>query len=107
MIYLASPYSDPIKDVRIARFEEACTFCAKQARAGVVIYSPIVHWHPVAWRCDLPLDHFYWNFHNKVMIKLCSQLWILMIDGVEESAGVENELNMALYYGKEVKRVEP
>ena len=47
MIYLASPYSHPDPAVRKERFHAACQARAELIRAGWIVFSPIVHSHPL------------------------------------------------------------
>jgi Domain of unknown function (DUF1937). len=47
MIYLASPYSHPDPLVREARFDAACRAMADLVHAGQIVFSPIVHGHPL------------------------------------------------------------
>ena len=52
MIYLASPYTHDDPNVERERYESVCTVCAKFARLGKHVYSPIAHWHPIALAHD-------------------------------------------------------
>lgn len=48
MIYLASPYTHSDVHVREWRFREACRAAAALLRAGITVFSPIAHSHPIA-----------------------------------------------------------
>jgi hypothetical protein len=47
MIYLASSYSYPEAAVRGRRYHAACAATADLIRAGQIVFSPIVHGHPL------------------------------------------------------------
>lgn len=55
LIYLASPYNHPDEKVRIERFKEIVKISARLMKRGWIVYSPIVHNHPIAalGRCQL------------------------------------------------------
>lgn len=95
MIYLASPYSHPDKDVQNARYEQALTAVAYFAQSGLTIYSPIVHWHQVAASHDLPTQFEFWADQNKSMLQKANQLIVLNIEGWESSKGVKQEMTWA------------
>ena len=99
MIYLASPYSDPDPAVMEQRFEAAAKFCAARMREGLVIYSPIVHCHPIAVRHELPRDWAFWEKFDREMIKRADSLWVLTLPGYDRSKGVNAEIELARLLG--------
>ena len=105
MIYLASPYYHAVEGIMEGRYQSALKFCAESARQGINIYSPIVHWHPVAKAHDLPRGHKFWRQLNHEMIKLSDEVWILRIPGRAESAGVADELAYAESLHRRVRLV--
>jgi len=96
MIYLASPYNNPSEVVRHRRYVLAVDAVAKIIRAGHIIYSPIVHSHPLATTHDLPKDWQFWQRQCLGMLDVASELWILQIEGVDHSVGVEAERQHAM-----------
>jgi hypothetical protein len=60
MIYLASPYSHPGPAVRHERFCAARRAAASFVRAGRLVYSSIVHGHPLV-EFGLPTDWAFWR----------------------------------------------
>ncbi len=66
MIYLASPYSHPDARVRQRRFEEACQAAAAITRAGLSVFSPISHSHPIA-RYGVPTGWDYWGLCRTIV----------------------------------------
>ena len=95
MIYLASPYSDPDQSVMVRRFEDACEAVAHLTNSGKTVYSPIVHFHPVAIRHQLPRDFAFWREVNFNMLDRASKLYVLMLDGWRDSVGVQAEIDRA------------
>ena len=106
MIYLASPYTSPNPQVMEQRFEQACAAAAQLMRAGEVVYSPIVHCHPIAVRHELPRHFEYWQQFDQEMINHSNKLVVLKIDGWETSKGVTAEIEYAIYRGIPVEYTE-
>ena len=104
-IYLASPYSDSSPLVRIIRHAQVEWAVYHILIKGIVAYSPIVYFHPIAYKYDLDLDNSYWSQFNKTFIRACSELWVLMLDGWEDSAGIKEELEIAKDLGIPVRFV--
>lgn len=88
MIYIASPYSHDDEQIREERYIEVAAFCAEQARAGFVVYSPIVHWHTIASAAELPTTWDFWSVHNFHMLAKADHLWIYCLPDWEKSRGV-------------------
>ena len=101
IIYLASPYSDPSPAVRQRRYEQVCEATAAMLRAGYMVYSPIVHSHPLT-EYGLPTEWAYWERLDTRMIAACDALWVLTLDGWSDSKGVMSEMRIAQQMGKRV-----
>jgi hypothetical protein len=102
MIYLASPYSHPDAAVREQRFRAACRVVASLLRAAHVVFSPIVYCH-VLVEHGLPTDWAFWEHVDREHLKRCDDVIVLMLDGWEESAGVQAEIRLARDLGKRVR----
>jgi nucleoside 2-deoxyribosyltransferase len=94
MIYLASPYTHPDHRVRQRRFEEACRAAAALLRAGVAVFSPVAHSHPIA-RYGLPTSWDYWATVDREFLARCDVLAVLTLPGWRESVGVQAEMACA------------
>lgn len=100
LIYLASPYSSERTDVIENRVRKVQGATAKLIEQGNLIFSPIVHSHPI---CDLV--HFSpintaeamtgWTQYDHDFIDNCAEVWVLMIDGYDTSRGVSDEIAYA------------
>lgn len=84
MIYLASPYSHADPAVREARYRAACRATAALLKAGLVVFSPIVHSHPLV-AFALPTGWDFWERIDRAYLARCDEVVVLMLDGWEES----------------------
>ena len=103
-IYLASPYSgtDFGQELRYEHVKLAVKFAIEEHLA---VYSPILHSHDLTKTYQLPGDAAYWELVNSGFINNCSELWVLMLPGWEESRGIELELQYARLLEKPVRFV--
>jgi len=102
VIYLASPYSHADQAVREARYHAACRATAAMLKTGLVVFSPIVHSHPLV-AFDLPTGWDFWGRVDRAYLVRCDELVVLMLDGWQESAGVRAEIALARDLGKPVR----
>jgi len=99
LVYLASPYTDPDPTVRATRFQLAVEATAAIMRGGGLVFSPIVHSHPLTAHGLPATDGDFWWPWNSTMLSACDELWILALPGWEESAGIERERAQAMADG--------
>jgi len=102
MIYLASPYSHPDSDVHEHRYREACYTTASLLRVGHVVYSPIIHSHPLVEH-GLPTDWTFWQQTDRELLRRCDEVIVLTLVGWRESIGVAAEIALARDLGKPVR----
>ncbi len=95
MIYLASPYAHKNPLIMELRFEKVCRVAGAMMKDGLFIYSPIAHNHPIATRIDLPRTWDFWKNIDLHILEKCDQLWVLKLEGWEESKGVAAEIKFA------------
>lgn len=105
LIYLASPYSHPDPTVREKRYHDACKAVVRLIQNGGLVYSPIVHSHPLALQ-GLPTDWEYWREFDMAMLSRAEELVVLVIDGWWESEGVQAEIRAAEEMGIPVRYIE-
>lgn len=107
LIYLASPYSDKDANVVTKRVLEVQDATARLIEQGHLIFSPIVHSHPLSEL--LPEDKAnsleFWLEFDRAMIDKADELWILRLAGHTRSKGVHAELYHALDRGIPVKYI--
>lgn len=96
MIYLASPYSHENDAIREERYEAVAQLCANLfLREREPIFSPIIYGHRWASEFNLKSDHIAWLRFNTAMLRTCHTLWVMKLDGWQESKGVQAEIKLA------------
>lgn len=105
MIYLASPYSHPSKNVREHRYLMARGFTLWALRNSLAIFSPIVYGKDMEQQIGMNFEA--WQILNDSMVKVCPQFWVLTLDGWEESKGVAHEIELARSLGRSIVYAEP
>lgn len=106
MNYLASPYSHPDPIVKEQRYREALRCLAHFTNLGHILFSPIVHSYPVEIHHTLPGDWQFWQKFDREFISMSDGLWILTIDGWQQSVGIAAEVKIAAEFNKPVVYVE-
>ena len=103
-IYLASPYSSPDPAVHEQRYRAVCCIAAMFMRHGAIVFSPIVHGHPLS-SYGLPTDYEYWQKHCLSFLQhWATKLMVCQIPGWQDSRGVAAEiaeaerLNLSVVY---------
>ena len=92
MIYLASPYSHELEQVRHDRYLAARSATEWLFRTGRQVYSPIVYSHHLA---GIPGDWEQWGDFDLAMLKHCDSICVLLIEGWSRSRGVAHEMQAA------------
>ena len=103
MIYLAIPYSG----MEELSFKISCMVTAFLMKTGKTVYSPIVHGHILATKYDLPADREFWLKHDLDILCRCDELYVVTLDGWDESFGVSAEIEEALSMGMPVTFIDP
>ncbi|MGH6796576.1 MAG: DUF1937 family protein [Methylocella sp.] len=91
--YLGSPYSKH-PDGPEEAFRQVCVEAGALIRAGMPVYSPIAHSHPIAEYAEMdPFDHSIWMVADEPLMwgARCG-LIVLMLDGWETSYGLAEEI---------------
>lgn len=92
LAYLATPYTKYPRGLHAA-FVDAAATAAKLLRAGVKIYSPMCHGHPLAMYGGLdPLDLAIWLPLDDAMLAVCDVLIVAHMEGWQESQGIAHEI---------------
>jgi len=94
-IYLASPYThhDPLE--RNDRFKVACWAAGKLMRMGLSVFSPIAHSHPIEVESGEVKGGVFWKKQDVPLLRHADALYVLMLDGWNESSGIAWEVEMA------------
>ena len=99
MIYLAIPYTG----IEETSFKVATAITGELMKRGEHVYSPITHSHEVARVTKLPTEWAYWEKVDREFISRCDELFVVCIDGWEESTGVQAEIEIAAEFGLPVR----
>lgn len=94
-IYLACPYSHVDHEVRQQRFHEVNKAAAMLMRRGYLVFSPISHTHPIAEVGNLPKGWDFWESYDRSFIEWCDELYVLQLNGWQQSTGVNAEIAIA------------
>jgi hypothetical protein len=106
LVYLASAYSHELEIIRNRRFHKACIVVGKLMLNGMMVFSPIVHGHPIVQHTTLPMGWEFWKDFNRLVISKCNLLLVLTINGWKESKGVNTEIDTAKELGIPIKYVD-
>lgn len=102
MIYLASPYSHEQASVRHRRFLDARDFTYAHLSRGVPLFSPIVYGHQFSADYQMGTAHEDWLSLNVSMLNAAEMMWVLCLEGWEQSRGVAHEIDHMIAQGKTV-----
>jgi hypothetical protein len=107
LAYLATPYSKYPAGIERA-FEDAARLAARLMLAGVKVYSPIAHTHPLAvyGKVD-PLDHSIWMPFDEAMMAVADVLMIAEMEGWQESKGIAHEIEFFERAGQAIFQLDP
>jgi len=89
--YLATPY-DKFPPNRLAAYNAAITQASILVESGVVVYSPIIHNHPIGLQIGRQLSNFWLEFDRSFM-ESCHGLIVCKLATWEKSKGISFEIN--------------
>ena len=94
LIYLATPYSKYPAGIEMA-FRDAAKLAGRLLMAGVKVYSPIAHGHPLSVHGGVnPLDHETWLAFDAAMMAKADALLVAKLDTWEKSFGIAHEISV-------------
>jgi hypothetical protein len=105
-IYLACPYTHKHFAIRQCRFKKVSKFAATLMGEGHLVFSPISHSHQICVEADLPIEYDYWQELDQSFLEWCTVMVVLKLDGWEDSEGIQEEIKIAQFMGKEVIYME-
>lgn len=106
--YLATPYSKYPGGIDQA-WKDACRLAARLLlEAGVKVYSPIAHTHPLAIYGGLdPLDLDLWLSFDEIMMAKADSLIVARLKSWDRSRGVAHEIAVFKAAGKPIFDLDP
>lgn len=106
-IYLASPYTHKSPLIREERFRAVCRATAELMLSGRFVFSPIAHSHPVELCIGSRQSGDFWKAQDIPILRHASELMVLKLDGWEQSAGIQWEIELARKLHIPVTYMEP
>ena len=94
LIYLATPYSK-YPYGRERAYELACMAAGDYMKAGYNVFCPIAHSHSIEQYFDVREGFDFWMQQDLAILAHCDELFVLMLEGYEESRGVNAEIEFA------------
>ena len=103
-IYLATPYTSKDKITMVIRYEAAVEVAANLIKKGYIVFSPIVHCHPIAVIYNLPRDYTFWSTYNaSFILRWAQMLYVECLEGWEESESIKFDTAIAHAAGISVR----
>lgn len=105
-IYLGCPYTSPDTELQQTRVEVASIVAAELAVSNHAVFSPITHGHSMAQHLPggtATSTHQFWMGQCLPILAAADELWVLPLDGWEQSRGLEEELVFAQDHGIPIK----
>ena len=107
LVYMATPYSK-FRGGPTSAFHAACWVAADLIRAGVNVFSPIVHSHPIGTFGQLDiLDLEMWLKVDRPFMDAAEACVVVMLPGWHVSTGVQHEIEYFLNDDKVVYYLDP
>lgn len=107
LCYLATPYSKYTGGIECA-FIDASKLAARLLKAGIKVYSPIAHTHPLARYGNIdPFDHAIWMPFDEAMMDAADALIVAHMSGWDESYGIKHEIEFFQTAGKPIFDLDP
>lgn len=96
-IYLAGPFSHSNKSVMDYRAHELAKAAGYLLKKGYLVYSPITHSKPIVdLNLYVPKTFEFWRPLDESMIMdWADEVWVLALDGWQDSVGVQHEIELA------------
>lgn len=113
LIYVASAYSDPDKQVVQLRMNKFAGMMAKLIENRLHPVSPLLnHYLDGVVTINFPLTWDWWEDYSKLLLSKCDHMIVITGPGWENSTGVKgeialaNEMNIPITFVDKVKDLE-
>lgn len=94
IIYLSSPYNHSDPNVKYDRFQKVSYMANRLMARGIHVFSPISHNVPISNHGDLGWSQ--WMSFDLAMLAKCDRMFVLKIEGWDQSKGVAKEIEYAM-----------
>lgn len=105
MIYISAPYNHKDKLVIEKRMEAVYKKFAELMMSGHIPVTPLMA-HAVIERHPVPLSSEFWEEYSITLLSKCNRMVVLLLDGWEESTGVQYEIAYCMKNGISFEYVE-
>ena len=95
MIFISAPYTHENVEVVEKRVEIIEKYVAECALSEIIALSPVLYYHNIVKKYELPKTYTYWEHICISMLQKCDMLFVLTMDGWDTSVGVKSELEVA------------
>jgi hypothetical protein len=107
LVYLGTPYSKYPAGIEAA-FCDAAALTSRLLVAGVKVYSPIAHTHPIAIYGKLdPYDHKIWLPFDQAIMNAAKAMIVAKMEGWDTSFGIKHEIEYFTGARKPVFYLDP
>lgn len=107
-VYLACPFSHDDDEVEEARYEEACRVASHlMNEKGLNVFSPITNSFPLEKNHGLSSEWDFWKDIDRAYLRFSYILFVLTLNGWQESTGVTWEIGYAKKHGMPIRLVDP
>lgn len=105
LIYLACPYTHKYESVMEDRTQKATKVAAMLMEDRNNVFSPLTHSHALVSHMeeDLQTSFSFWLSRDLQIIDFCTHVYVLMLDGWDESKGVAVEIAYAKEWNIPIK----
>ena len=104
--YLCWPYTHDDPEVIEARVLAADKKAAELMKKGYNVFSPLSHSHRIAHHIGNHIDHDFWLEQDLPFIDWCDVVFVPLVEGAAESAGIRREVKYATKIGKPIEFLE-
>ena len=104
--YIAGPYTSSNEETVKYRVRQTSKYAAHLASQGFAVYSPVLTWHYIVKDWRLPTDAVYWEYSNSQFLRSAKEIWVLTLEGWQQSIGTIRELIIANHMRIPVKFVD-
>lgn len=109
MIIVTGPYSSPDKEVKERRAKTIATACVTLMNRGLISVSPLTFGLALLKETglNLPDTYEFWNKFCLEFVGVSHKMYVLNMDGWEQSGGTQDEIREAHRLGIPVFLVHP
>lgn len=105
LVYLSIPYSHPSPAVVSERMKNFWIAMARLIDHGVHVISPMTA-EPTLQYSNRKGDWDTWQIYCNALMDVSEEIWVLTLDGWDQSSGVEGEIQYAFKHRKPVRYLD-